>query len=209
VQLVLVRHALPERIHSAVAADLPGGPADPGLTELGERQAARLVDAVGEDVAGLYASPLARARGTAAPLAAALGRIPEVVEDLREYDADSAHYVPVHEMARLDPPAWDRMVAGLLPEHVDVAAFTARVDRALEGIIAAHPGRGTAVVVAHAGVINSWLAHLLGIDRPLAFPLDYTGITRVLAGRDGRRLVRSVNEIAHVADLLAMTAGAR
>jgi len=34
------------------------------------------------------------------------------------------------------------------------------------------------------------------------------GITRVLAGRDGRRVVRTVNEIAHVADLLAMTAGA-
>ena len=41
--------------------------------------------------------------------------------------------------------------------------------------------------------------------RPLAFPLDYVGITRVLAGRDGRRVVRTVNEIAHVADLLAVT----
>jgi broad specificity phosphatase PhoE len=79
---------------------------------------------------------------------------------------------------------------------------------AFERIIASHPGRETAVVVAHAGVVNTWLAHLLGLDRPLVFPLDYAGITRVLAGRDGRRLVRTVNEIAHVADLLAMTAGA-
>jgi Fructose-2,6-bisphosphatase len=183
VQLVLVRHALPERIHGAE----PAGPADPPLTELGERQAKRLVEALGADVAGLYTSPLVRARGTAAPLAAALGVEPEVVEDLREYDADAAHYVPVHEMARLDPAAWDRMLAGLLPEHVDVPAFTARVDAALERIVAAHPGRETAVVVAHAGVVNTWLAHLLGIARPLAFPLDYAGITRVIAGRDGRR----------------------
>ena len=75
-QLVLVRHALPERIHASDAAhsDRAGGPADPGLTELGERQATRLVDALGaEDVAGLNVSPLARARGTAAPLATALG----------------------------------------------------------------------------------------------------------------------------------------
>lgn len=205
-QLILVRHALPERILDSDAADLAGGPADPGLTELGQQQAARLVGAVGTDVAGLYVSPLARAIATAAPLAAALGRGAEIVDDLREYDADSVHYVPVHEMARLDPPAWDRMLAGLLPEHVDVAGFTARVAGALEGIVAAHPGRETAVVVAHAGVVNAWLAHLLGIDRPLVFPLDYAGITRVLAGRDGRRAVRTVNEIAHVSDLLAVTA---
>jgi probable phosphoglycerate mutase len=63
------------------------------------------------------------------------------------------------------------------------------------------------VVVAHAGVINTWLAHLLGIARPLPFPLDYAGITRVLAARDGRRSVRTVNEIAHVADLLPPVAG--
>jgi len=199
VQLVLVRHALPERVQDA------GGPADPALTPLGEKQAARLVDALGTDVAALYSSPLARARATAAPLAAALGREPEIVPELREYDADADHYVPVHEMARVDPDAWERMRAGLLPAHVDVPAFTARVDAALERIVAAHPGRATVVVVAHAGVVNTWLAHLLGLDRPLAFPLDYTGITRVLAGRDGRRLVRSVNETGHVTDLLTFS----
>ena len=149
-QLIIVRHALPERIHPADAeeADRPGGPADPPLTELGERQAERLVGAL-------------------------------AAED----------------------------VAGLLPEYVDVPGFTARVHAAFEGIIAAHVGRETAVVVAHAGVVNTWLAHLLGLARPLTFPLDYAGITRVLATRDGRRLVRSVNEIAHVADLVTMTAG--
>ena len=196
-QLVLVRHALPELVSAS------SGPADPPLTPTGEKQAARLVDALGADVDALYASPLARALATATPLSAATGREPGVVADLREYDSDSAHYVPVHEMARLDPAGWERMRAGLLPGHVDVPAFTARVGGALEGIVAAHPGRATVVVVAHAGVINVWLAHLLGLDRPLVFPLDYAGITRVLAGRDGRRLVRSVNETAHVADLLA------
>jgi probable phosphoglycerate mutase len=211
VQLVLVRHALPERIHPSDApeADRPGGPADPPLTPLGERQAQRLVDALAaDDIAGLYTSPLARARATAAPLAAAIGREPTVVHDLREYDADAAHYVPVHEMARLAPASWERMRAGLLPDSIDVAAFTGRVGSAFEEIVAAHRGRETAVVVAHAGVVNSWLAHLLKLDRPLVFPLDYVGITRVLAGRDGRRVVRTINEIAHVADLLDLPAGA-
>ncbi|MDN5751529.1 MAG: histidine phosphatase family protein, partial [Pseudonocardia sp.] len=149
-QLVLVRHALPQHIPAATG----GGPADPALTELGERQADRLVNVLGADVAALYCSPMARARATAAPLAAAIGRDPEIVEDLREYDAESPEYVPVHEMARLDPPAWQRMLDGLLPAHVDVPAFTARVDAALERIVAAHPGRATVVVVAHAGVAS-------------------------------------------------------
>ncbi|MCX6464413.1 MAG: histidine phosphatase family protein [Pseudonocardiales bacterium] len=197
-QLVLVRHALPERVDGAA-----GGAADPPLTARGAEQAARLVGALGREVEALYTSPLTRARQTAAPLAAALGRAPAVVADLREYDADAPQYVPVHEMARADPAAWERMKAGLLPAHVDVPAFAARVVAAVEAVVAAHPGRGTAVVVAHAGVVNGYLAHVLGLARPLAFPLDYAGVTRVLAARDGRRVVRTVNEIAHVADLLS------
>jgi 2,3-bisphosphoglycerate-dependent phosphoglycerate mutase len=201
VQLVLVRHALPELVQGT------SGKADPPLTAHGLAQAARLVAAVGPDVAGLYTSPMARAQATAAPLAAALRMTPTIVEDLREYDAEVAHYVPVHEMAKLDPAAWDRIRAGLLPAYVDVPAFTARVVGALDEVVAAHEGRATAVVVAHAGVINTWLAHLLGIARPLVFPLDYAGVTRVLAGRDGWRSIRTVNEIAHVADLLAPAVG--
>jgi probable phosphoglycerate mutase len=168
---------------------------------------AALGSSVDGGIAGLYTSPMARARDTAAPLAAALGVSAVVVEDLREYDAEVAHYVPVHEMVALDPGAWDRIRAGLLPAYDDVPAFTARVVDAFERVVAEHEGRATAVVVAHAGVINTWLAHLLGIARPLAFPLDYAGITRVVAARDGRRSVRTVNEIAHVADLLAPVAG--
>lgn len=205
-QLVLVRHALPERVHQP-ADDEPGGPADPGLTELGHRQAERLVAALaGVDVVALGASPLRRARETAAPLGAAFGREPQLLADLREYDADSPQYVPVHEMPRLDPAGWERMRAGLLPGHVDAEAFAGRVVAAVEDVVAAHPGRGTAVLVAHAGVVNTYLARVLGIDRLLAFPLDYAGITRVIAGRDGHRAVRTVNEIAHVADLLDVTA---
>ena len=203
-QIVLVRHALPERVQA------DSGRADPPLTERGRAQAARLVAAIGAenaDVAGLYSSPMARALETAAPLAAALGRPPTVVPDLREYDADAAHYVPIHEMARLDPAQFERIRAGLLPAYVDVPAFTRRVVAAFDGIAAAHEGRASAVVVAHAGVINTWLAHLLGVARPLVFPLDYAGVTRVVVGRDGRRSVRTVNEIAHVVDLLAPVAG--
>jgi 2,3-bisphosphoglycerate-dependent phosphoglycerate mutase len=206
VQVVLVRHALPERVgRPADTAAADGARADPGLTDLGERQAARLVDALGTDaIDALYTSPLARARATAAPLARALGREPVVVDGLAEYDAEARHYIPVHEMARHDPAALQRLLDGHLPGGVDVEAFDERVGAAVEQIIAAHPGRETVVLVAHAGTINIWLRRVLELAKPLTFPLDYTGITRVLASRDGRRRVRSVNETGHVADLLVM-----
>jgi probable phosphoglycerate mutase len=200
VQLVLIRHALPQRADGL--AD--GQRADPDLTDLGIRQAKRLPEAVGPTVDALYSSPMARALATAAPLAAAVRRDPVLVPDLREFDAEHNQYLPVHEMAKDNPEAWRRMLDGEFPIQVDTAAFGDRVGTAIEEIIARHPGRATVVLVAHAGVINIWLARLLGLAKPLTFPLDYAGITRVLAGRDGRRIVRSVNETGHVADLLAL-----
>ncbi|MGI5129448.1 histidine phosphatase family protein [Pseudonocardia sp. CA-107938] len=202
--LVLVRHALPVRV------DLAAGRADPGLTELGQQQAERLVAALADPApVAVYTSTLARAVATAAPLARALGITPTARPDLCEFDAGAGQYVPVHELAAADPATWQRMRSGLLPAHVDAGAFTEQVAEAMEAVVAAHPGRVTVVVVAHAGVINVWLARLLGIDHPLPFPLDYTGITRVVAARDGLRRIRTVNEIGHVADLLEPVPGRR
>src|ERR1700677_2977281 len=56
------------------------------LAELGMRQAAALVAAIGTGIDGIYSSPTARCRQTVAPLAAATG-LP--VHDLAElYEAD-------------------------------------------------------------------------------------------------------------------------
>jgi 2,3-bisphosphoglycerate-dependent phosphoglycerate mutase len=200
VRLLLVRHGLPERT---------AGNPDPELAALGRDQAERVIAALaGEPVDAIYSSTMARARQTAAPLARERGLEVRALPELREYDADDLEYVPVHEIAREQPELFRRMVDGHLPEHVDVTGFTARVVEGLEGIVAAHPGRGTAVVFAHAGVINVYLGHLLGIAKPLPFPLDYAGLTRVVARRDGVRRPRTVNEIAHVADLLEQVARA-
>jgi probable phosphoglycerate mutase len=198
VQLILVRHAEPERL-----VDAPDGRADPELTPAGHDQAARLVGALADlEVDALVTSPMRRARSTAAPLACARGIEPEVVADLREYDADLDFYVPVAQLASERPEDWERMRSGQLPAGVDAGAFTARAVAAVENVVAAHPGRATAVVVAHAGVVNAYLAAALDIPVPLPFPLDYVGVTRVLCARSGRRRVRTVNEVAHVADLL-------
>ena len=94
------------------------------------------------------------------------------------------------------------MLAGRLPEQVDAAAFTARVDAALATMMSAADAEQTVAVVSHGGVINAALHAILGTDRLLAFPIDYASVTRLLYSRTGRAAVAAVNGTEHVWDLL-------
>jgi probable phosphoglycerate mutase len=56
-------------------------------------------------------------------------------------------------------------------------------------------------VICHGGVINAYLGHVLGIERPLWFEPRYASIHRVAASRDGVRSIVSLNETAHLRGL--------
>lgn len=198
-EIILVRHALPVRID----ATADGRPADPDLTELGRRQAERVVRALAhQDVTALYTSPAARARATAAPLEQALGLTAEIEPGIAEFDSGESSYVPVEELKAADDPRWRALVRGdAYSFGVDPVAFRARVVEAVERIAAAHPG-GRAVLFCHAGTINAYTGHVLGQARPIWFPPAYCSVSRVGAARDGRRGITSLNETAHVQDLL-------
>ena len=200
-QLILVRHGEP-LAERAVPGAAPGPGADPALSPVGRAQALALAgwfdtapdrDAVAE----IAVSPMTRARETAAPVAAGLGLDPVVDDDLAEFDRGRPDYVPVHERPD-DDPDWERIRHGYFPAFVDAESFTARVVAALDAVAARHAGRASALVVCHAGVINTYLTALLGIDRPLLFPLGHASLSRVLVSRSGERRVFSVNEGLHV-----------
>jgi probable phosphoglycerate mutase len=202
-QIILVRHGLPERMDVAV------GVADPPLAALGRRQAqAAAAFLAVESVEAIVSSPMLRARQSAQPLADALGLPLQIVDELAEYDSGQQSYVPVHEMPETHAEMWEQMLRGDLPDFVDLDEFRARVTGALEQVIAEHPGRGKVAVFCHAGVINVALGGYLGITRALPFPVDYTGVSRITASRSGRRAVISVNETAHVRTLLDVGAAA-
>lgn len=199
-ELIFVRHGLPARTQAR-----PGSVADPSLTELGRAQAERLVEALTDvPVHAVVSSTASRAIDTARPLATGRGVDVRTMAGLLEYAAPDTPYIPIHEVKQLGGPEWERIRSGELPEFVDTGAFRARVVASVEAVVHDQPGRRTVVVVCHAGVINAYLAHVLGISKGLAFPLDYTSISRVIASRDGLRVVRSVNEVHHVRDLLAV-----
>jgi probable phosphoglycerate mutase len=198
-ELLLIRHALPVRVEGEV-----GTSADPALAPRGHEQADALAAYLAEEpIHALYASPMLRARQTAEHVSARLG-LPVVLDDeLAEWDRHSHFYIPIEELKAEKDERWDDLVAGRWGEdgEVDPATFSAVVVEAVERVIAAHPGE-TVAVVAHGGVMNAYLAHVLGISGPMFFEPHYTCISRVLAARTGERMIRTINEHTHVRHLL-------
>lgn len=197
-RLILIRHAAPVRTEAVASG------ADPELAEIGQRQALRLAEALArEPIVDIVSSPSRRALETATPLADALGHTIRTEPGLAEYDYGMPDYIPMHELKAADPDAYRRMGEGLLPPYVDETAFRARVTDALDKVVANASGSQAVAVVTHGGAINVYLTGLLGARRPLAFAVAYTSVSRVLASRSGMRTIESVNETAHVAELLA------
>jgi probable phosphoglycerate mutase len=195
-ELLLIRHALPERIETQ-----DGSPADPPLSAIGRAQAERMARWLAvEKIGAVYASPMRRARETAEPIARAVGAEIEIDPGLVEMDHLSEVYIPLEELKRDDYPRWQALVQqGGLYAGVDLDAFRYNVVTSVERAIAAHPG-GRVALVCHGGVINAWTGHVLGIKDPFFLDVAYTGVSRFLAASSGERSVRSLNETAHLRD---------
>jgi 2,3-bisphosphoglycerate-dependent phosphoglycerate mutase len=195
-ELLLIRHAEPVRIGPGEG----NGPADPHLTELGREQARRLAAWLEpEAIDHVVVSPLLRARETAAPLLEHLGRSPEIDDVLTEYDARADHYIPTEELRETRDDRWTAMVEGRWEEFGgdEPATFRARVIPRIDAIAVAHPGERVAVV-CHGGVINVYLADVLGIDRLLWFDPAYTSVSRAKVSREGIRSLTTLNETSHL-----------
>lgn len=187
-----MRHALPVR---KVVAD---GPADPELSDVGRAQADLLARWLAtEPISAVYSSPMRRAVQTAEPLAELTGCALGLVEDIAEWDRHSGEYVPAEELKAAGDPRWEALAAGHWEGDEAEETFSSRVRGALETIITRHPG-DTVAVVCHGGVINDYLAHVLGLGVNRFFYPDYTSVHRVAASRAGQRGILAVNETAHL-----------
>ncbi len=196
VQLLLIRHALPQRSEI-------GEGSDPELSEVGFKQASRLPEALGRHpIERVISSPQRRAQQTAAPVADGLELAVEVDDRWAEYDRDLAHYLPIEQLRTEMPHEWDRLAAGRLPSGVDEQAFLNRVLTAVDDVVAAADHEHTVAVFSHGGVINVILHRFLETRRLLSFPIDYASVTRLRFSRTGVATVAEVNVTEHVWDLL-------
>ena len=193
-ELLIIRHGLPVR------RELTEGAADPELAPEGHEQAKHLARYLeSEHIDAIYASPMARAKETAAPLATLLSMDVRISPGVAEWDQNSPEYVPVEELKAANDPRWHAMLAGEWSSDESEEDFRARVLDTVESIIDAHRGQKVAVV-CHGGIINGYLSHVLGLGefaRGFFYP-NYTSINRVAAASSGERSIVTVNETSHL-----------
>jgi 2,3-bisphosphoglycerate-dependent phosphoglycerate mutase len=194
-ELILIRHALPVR------RELTEGRADPELSDTGRAQAEHLGQYLAsEHLDAVYASSMRRAIETAQPLVADRDLELRIEPDVAEYDKDSPEYVPVEELRASNDPRWQAMRDGKWEVGAeDQPTFRARIIDGIERVISTHPGQRVAVV-CHGGVINAYLASLLGLpsEIPGFFYPNYTSIHRVAAASSGQRSLVTINETSHL-----------
>ncbi len=199
-RLILVRHGESE----GNARGVIQGRVDFGLSELGSRQAHATAERLARDpVQRVIASPLLRAAGTAAIIAARHGLAVEPEPGLMEYDIGEASGLTGAELRERHPQVMAAYARGERPrfpgeEGRDV--FHARIARVLDSL---RLGSETVVVVAHGGVVSALCASVLGIDghRPGVFQVANCSITEVVTGANGNLVIRVHNDICHLAGL--------
>jgi broad specificity phosphatase PhoE len=201
-EIVLVRHG--QQALPPVGASI-GALVDPPLSDTGQGQAAALADRLGgERVDAVYTSDLRRAIDTGRAVAERHGRTPVVRAALREIGVfrDLPADRPITESLDEDVlrRARERMLTELrwdaYPASETSTQFRTRIGAAVERIIAAHTG-GRVVVACHGGVINAYVAQMIGAVRDMLFRVAHTGIT-VLLAHESRRVLVTANDTGHL-----------
>lgn len=170
-RLLLIRHGqTPENVLGQLGTWRPG----PGLTELGQQQAAAVPDALrGQPVDAVLASRLVRTEQTAQPLAAERGLEIGIREGLHEIEAGELEL-------RSDPDAvrtymetvFSWVMGGMetrMPGAGDGHEFFGRFDEDIDAI--ARGTSGTAAVFSHGAAIRVWTAARAG-NIPPEFAAD-------------------------------------
>jgi probable phosphoglycerate mutase len=201
--LSLVRHGQQEHPTSPVFT--PSDWVDPPLSATGRRQAEVVGSAFAhEPVDVVVCSHLSRAHETARPIASHHGLDPVVLPDLREVETYRDLDDGMSPADALPAPFWrgvqERWPAerrwDLIPFGESSDELRHRVVSTIEGLLAMHADAHI-VVVSHGGVINAYLAHLLGIDEDMFFLPAHASVTRVR--RLGtRRVLHSLNDRDHL-----------
>ncbi len=207
-ELFIVRHAdaLPEAdeiIPSGIYDDLP-------LSRLGREQAQALAERLSSlNFDAIYSSPLRRCLQTAAPLAERLGLQPTVVEGLKEIKLGNLRPLPPggEDLEALSKALQERQrdivrLAGeaghwdVIPDSEPSKLFRGRVVKALDEIARNHIGQRV-LAFAHGGVVNAYVAEVLGLEKDFFYPAANTSITVVRASGE-HRVLFVLNDLGHL-----------
>ena len=159
--ILLVRHGQTPTTGKLLPGRAPGlHLADSGVEQA--KRAAERITALPR-VDAIYASPLERARETAAPIAAARGLKVKIDKGLLE--CDFGDWTGAELKALMKLPEWQTVQRApsqfTFPSGESFTSMQARIVDALGRIRAAHPG-GVVVCVSHADPIKAAIAQAMG-----------------------------------------------
>ena len=144
---------------------LPGRAPGLHLADAGRAQAQAAADRIAglAKVDAIYASPLERARETAAPIAKALGQKVHIDRGLLECDFGDWTGAELKALTKL--PEWTTVQRSpstfRFPNGESFLEMQTRIVSTLDRLRAAHPG-GVIVCVSHADPIKAAVAHAMG-----------------------------------------------
>ena len=190
--LILLRHGRTE----ANAQGLLQGRIDPGLDELGRRQARAAAEHLGS-VDRVIASPLVRAQQTAQAFGAEI----ETDERFIELDYGAWEGKPVRDVPAETWAHWRTDLDFRPPDGETLNELGGRVRAGLESLASA-AAEQTIVIVSHVSPIKAAVAWGLGVDDTATWRtfLGQASICRISTSGDVPRLVE-FNVTSHLAGL--------
>jgi probable phosphoglycerate mutase len=203
--LFLIRHGRSDQSSNDLAPTPRGPQWDPPLDALGREQAELLARRLllMDRPAAVYCSPLRRARDTIAPYAERAGIEVGFDDDLMEAHVGDWENKTFEEILASDDEMLHRFrnqeaIWHRAPGGETLAGLRDRVHRVIEGILARHP-EGNLLVVAHGGVVNAYVAPILGLHQEMFFLPENTSLNSIEVDGPDRR-VRFLNDVRHLTD---------
>ena len=210
-RLLLIRHGRVD--FDATGAgdfrDTPRGPQwDPPLDGRGQEQAGLLAARLTSMAppAALFVSPYRRCLQTAEPFVRATGIEPTVDEGLSEVFIGEWEGVRFEDLFAANADLIRRRLHeqepmfNLAPGGESGVQLRARVVPAVERLLASAPDgdEGNVLMIAHGGVINAYLGHVMGVEQDMFFIPENTSVNTIDLDGDLRRM-RFINDVAHLA----------
>ena len=221
-ELIFIRHAQPAWVSNGRTVP------NPGLTELGYRQAAEVAALAGSTgpYDELLVSPLVRALETAAPITETTGLTPQIVDGISEITGDAWEDTPIDQLQKIfeaekQRPSeewWDGFMGGETFRHFHdrIAAAMDQIlgDRGLVNRPEPHlwdiptdPGR--ILIVAHGGTDAVALGYLLGLEPTPweweRFRSPHASVSRVESTSLAGAFILALTSFAEVAHLEEVT----
>ena len=202
-EVILVRHGSSADAEPDMTVPLLEGRSDPRLSTAGVAQADAVAERLSaEPITGLFVTTLQRTVQTAEPLAHATGLSPVPIPDLVEVSLgewDGGEFLV--RMRDRDPTAlrvyrehrWDAVPGG-----EPFSSLGPRVRAGVDRIVTETGPEASAVAVVHGGVIGELCRQATGSDAFAFVHAENGSISRLVVDRNGRWLLRSFNDVAHL-----------